>query len=106
PPDDLTRRNPDFNFYPPRVSVGCAELPAMQPYRPVRNRQAQTRAPGLPVASVVEPIKGLKDLFQRFLGNARAGIEHANHQLIAMGRPLPLQSHFHRRTFSTITRRV
>ena len=59
----------------------------MQPDGAVRNRQAQTRAPGLPVASVVEPVKGLKNLFQRFLGNPRAGIEHANHYLIAFSLP-------------------
>ena len=56
----------------------------MQPDGPVRNRQPQTRAPGLPVASVVQPVKGLKNLFQRFLGNPRAGIEHANNYLFAL----------------------
>src|ERR1700687_5430749 len=96
PMSRTTRRNPDFNLQPTLFAVGCAKLPAMQPDRPVRDREAQTRPPGLPVASIVQPVKGLKYLLQRFVWNARAGIKHANHNFFARRGPLPLQPHLHR----------
>src|ERR1700686_5438628 len=93
PVSRTTSRNPDFNLQPTLFAVGCAKLPAMQPDGPVRNRQAQTRAAGLAVAGIVQPIKGLKYLLQRIVWNARAGIKHANHNFFAGRGLLPLQSH-------------
>ncbi len=56
----------------------------MQPDGPVRDRQAQTRSPGLAVAGIVQSIKGLKYLWQRFVWYAGAGIKHANNNLFVM----------------------
>jgi len=105
-----TRRNPDFHLQPTLFAVGRAKLPAVQPDGPIRNRQAQTRAPGLAVAGIVQSIKRLEYLGQRLVGNAGARIQHANNNFcvvfVAVRRRLPLQSHLHRRTFSSIARGV
>src|SRR5258708_26834239 len=101
-----TSGNPISNLQPPLFAVGCTKLPAMQPDGPVRNRQAQTRAAGLAVASVIQPIKGLKYLLQRFVWNARAGIKHADHNFFAIRGLPPLQPHLHRRAFSSLARVV
>src|SRR5271154_1630855 len=80
----------------------------MQPDSPIRDRQSQSRTPGLAVAGIVQPIKGLKYLLQLFVGNARTGIEHAHDDFIraAPARLLPLQSHFNRSALSSIPRGV
>src|SRR5579862_5460247 len=78
----------------------------MQPDGSIRNRKPQARASGLPVARVVEPVKRLKYLLQRFVWNARPGIQHANDDFVAVRNRLPLQSHLHRSTFGSIPRGV
>jgi len=78
-------------------------LPAVQPDGAIRDGEAQARASGVAVAGIIEPVKGLKDLLQRFLGHAGAGIEHANNHLFLAIRGLAFQLHLHRRTFSSIT---
>ena len=79
----------------------------MQPDSPIGDRQAQTRSPGLAVAGIVEPVKGLKYLGQRFLWNAWTGIKHANDNFFfAIRSPLPLQPNLHRRAFHSIARGI
>src|SRR5208282_5302327 len=108
PLDRWTSRNPDFHLQPTLFAVGCAQLPAVQPDGAIRNRQAQTRAPGLAVAGIVQAIKRLEDLGQRLIGNAGAAIEHANNDFfsIAVRCRFALQSHLHRCTFGSIARGV